>query len=191
MALTESGLVSWGRGGDLLGPGTGVLGREASTAVSLPEAIDLPHVSAVAASAGRACAISNGSVFCWGAGPIPGSDSVYPTYAGVGSTTIYAQTIALGPRSACATTSDGAAICWGDNTSGQLGAGNFELKPTPVRVQKLAGTPVRMAVMEATTCALLSTGAVQCWGQNDKGQLGTGKADALPHLEPQDVVLTP
>jgi len=191
VALTEGGLVSWGQSGDLLGPGTGVLGRESSTEVSPPEAIDLPHVSTVVANAGRACAISNGRVYCWGAGPISGSDSVYPTYAGVGSTAIHAQTIALGPRSACATTSDGAAICWGDNTHGQLGAGNFDLKPTPVRVQKLAGTPVRMGVMEATTCAILSTGAVQCWGRNDKGQLGTGTADALPHLEPQDVVLTP
>ena len=191
IALTEGGLVSWGRGGDLLGPGTGVLGREASTEVSLPEGVSLPHVSSVVASAGRACAISNGRVFCWGAGPISGSDSVYPTYAGVGTETIYAQTIAIGPRSACATTSDGAAICWGDNTRGQLGAGNFDLRPTPVRVQKLSGIPVRMAVMEATTCAILATGAVQCWGQNDKGQLGTGTADALPHLEPQDVVLTP
>jgi hypothetical protein len=191
VALTDRGLVSWGRSGDPLGPGTGVLGREASTDVSSPEAIELAHVSAVVANAGRACAVANGRVFCWGAGPISGSDSVYPTYAGVGSTTIYAQTLAVGPRSACATTSDGAAICWGDNTRGQLGGGDFDLKPTPVRVQKLAGTPVRMAVMKATTCAILATGAVQCWGQNDKGQLGTGTADALPHLEPQDVVLTP
>jgi Regulator of chromosome condensation (RCC1) repeat len=191
VAFTEAGLVSWGLNGDPLGPGTGVLGREVSTDVSLPAAIELAHVSTVVANAGRACAIANGQVFCWGAGPISGSDSVYPTYAGVGSTTIYAQTIALGPRSACATMSDGTAVCWGDNTRGQLGAGNFDSKPTPVRVGKLAGAPVRMAVMEATTCAILATGAVQCWGQNDKGQLGTGTADALPHLEPQNVVLNP
>ncbi|MDF2697042.1 MAG: regulator of chromosome condensation, partial [Labilithrix sp.] len=191
VALTEGGLVSWGLSGEPVGPATTVLGRESSTGVAPPATVDLPLVSAVAASGGRACAIANGRVYCWGAGPTAGSDSVYPTLIGVGAATRYAQTIAVGPRSACATVSDGSAYCWGDNSRGQLGSGDFELQPTPVRVQGLAGPAVRMAVMEATTCAILQTGAVQCWGQNDKGQLGTGTADALPHLEPQNVVLTP
>ncbi len=191
VALTSAGLVSWGLRGELLGPQTGVLGREVSTEVASPSEIALSHVSAIASSKGRACAIANGRVFCWGAGPTAGSDSVYPTYVGVGGRIAHAQTIAVGPRSACATLSDGSAWCWGDNSRGQLGVGNTDLQPIPVRVQKLAGTPVRMVAMEATTCAILSSGAVQCWGQNDRGQLGTGAADALPHLEPQNVVLTP
>jgi len=191
VALTETGLVSWGLQGDPLGPQTGVLGREVSTEVGPPAKIELAHVSAIAGSRGRVCAIANGRVYCWGAGPTAGSDSVYPTPVGVGGPIAHAQTIAVGPRSACATLSDGSAWCWGDNSRGQLGGGSIELHPVPVRVQKLAGRPVRMAVMDATTCAILSSGAVQCWGQNDKGQLGTGAADALPHLEPQNVVLTP
>ncbi len=191
VALTDTGLVSWGLQGDPLGPNTGVLGREASTATAAPAKIELAHVSAIAASKGRVCAIANGRVYCWGAGPTAGSDSVYPAYVGVGGPIAHAQTVAVGPRSACATLSDGSAWCWGDNSRGQLGVGNADLQPIPVRVQKLAGRPVRMAVMEATTCAILSSGAVQCWGQNDNGQLGTGAADALPYLDPQNVVLTP
>ncbi len=191
VAFTDNGLVSWGLQGAPLGPDTGVLGREVSTDTARPATIELAHVSAIAASKGRACAIANGRVYCWGAGPTAGSDSVYPTPVGVGGPIAHAQTIAVGPRSACATLSDGSAWCWGDNSRGQLGIGNIDLQPIPVRVQKLAGRPVRMAVMDATTCAILSNGAVQCWGQNDKGQLGTGAADALPHLEPQNVVLKP
>jgi alpha-tubulin suppressor-like RCC1 family protein len=191
VALTDTGLLSWGLAGELRGSRVGVLGREVSLDVGEPARVDLAHVSAVGASAGRACAITNGRVFCWGVGPTPGSDSVYPAYSGIGASFAYAQTIAVGPRSACATVSDGTAYCWGDNTRGQLGVGDFDPHATPVRVEKLAGVPVRMAVMEATSCAILATGAVQCWGLNDKGQLGTGATDALPHAEPQNVVLTP
>ena len=82
-------------------------------------------------------------------------------------------------------------MCWGDNAYGQLGGGDAEVRATPVFVESLAGAPVRFALMDTATCALLQDGTVQCWGQNDKGQLGSGTADALPHFEPKTVVLTP
>lgn len=188
---TDATLLSWGVRGALLGPSTGVLGREVSLDVALPGPIDLARVSAIAASIGRACAVANGRVFCWGAGPSAGSDSVYPTPTGVGVDLAYAQSLSVGPRTVCATLSDGVARCWGDNSKGQLGNGNTDLQPIPVTVQGLAGRAVRMATMEATTCAILVTGAVQCWGQNDQGQLGIGTADGLASLTPRAVTLAP
>lgn len=192
VALTSSGeLFSWGLRGDALGPSTGVLGREVSLESAPPDKVTLAHVSAVAGNIGRVCAIANGRVHCWGAGPTSGSDSVYPTPVGIGGSVAFVQTLSVGPRTVCATLSDGTAQCWGNNAKGQLGNGNTDLQPLPVAVVGLAGRPVRIATMDAATCALLSTGAVQCWGENNKGQLGIGTADALGHLEPKTVGLSP
>lgn len=184
-------LSSWGLRGDALGPQTGVLGREVSLASAPPGKIELANVSAIAGSIGRVCAIANGRVQCWGAGPTSGSDSVYPTPVGIGGKVAFVQTLSVGPRTVCATLSDGTAQCWGNNAKGQLGNGNADLEPLPVAVVGLAGRPVRLATMDGATCALLETGAVQCWGENTKGQLGIGSADALGHLAPKTVGLSP
>jgi alpha-tubulin suppressor-like RCC1 family protein len=192
VALAANGKVfSWGLRGTALGPSTGVLGREVSLAYAPPGEVDLADVSAVSGSIGRVCAIANGRVQCWGAGPTSGSDSVHPTLVGIGGPVGFVQTLSVGPRTVCATLSDGTAQCWGNNAKGQLGNGNTDLQPLPVAVTGLGGRPVRMATMDAATCALLSTGAVQCWGENTKGQLGIGTADALGHLVPKTVELAP
>jgi alpha-tubulin suppressor-like RCC1 family protein len=188
---SSGGLVSWGLGGDPLGPNTSLLGREVSLDQAPPGALTLARVSALAAGPTRACAIANGAVYCWGPGPTPGSDSVLPTPAGLGDAIAVAQTIAVGPSTACATLSDGSTWCWGDNTKGQLGAGDADLRPVPVPVLGLAARAVRMATMNGATCAILVSGAVQCWGRNDKGQLGRGTVDALAHFAPQNVELQP
>ncbi|AKU93794.1 regulator of chromosome condensation RCC1 [Labilithrix luteola] len=191
IALTESGLVSWGLSGTYLGSQTGVLGREVSWPASPPDKIELSWVSSITARGNRACALSNGRVYCWGAAPTVGADSVYPAPAGVEPKGEYALTVTVGARAACSMLSNQTAVCWGDNAYGQLGGGDAEVRATPVVVKSLAGPPVRFAIMDTATCALLRDGNVQCWGQNDKGQLGSGTADALPHFEPKTLVLTP
>lgn len=191
VALTDTGLVSWGLSGTYLGSGTSVLGREVSWPSSPPGKIDISWVSTISARASRACAVSNGRVYCWGAAPTVGADSVYPALAGVEPKNAYSLAVAVGARATCAVLSNAKSVCWGDNAYGQLGGGDAEVRATPVVVESLAGAPVRFALMDTATCALLQDGTVQCWGQNDKGQLGSGTADALPHFEPKTVVLTP
>lgn len=186
-----SSLESWGLRGDMFGANVGVLGREVSLDVAPPGPIDLARVSAVAASEGRACAIANGQVHCWGVGA-NGTSSVYPSPIALSTPKgVYAQTIAVGRKTACATLSDGSARCWGDNTRGQLGAGDSEVRFGVAVVAGLSARPVRMAVMDSATCAVLVTGGVQCWGGNSLGQLGIGKADPLTHLQPETVGISP
>lgn len=72
----------------------------------------------------------------------------------------------------------GDVYCWGAGGLGRIGNGSTANQSKPTRVStigtvngktvsKIASTPVLRS-----TCALLSSGQVWCWGNNDRGQLG-------------------
>jgi alpha-tubulin suppressor-like RCC1 family protein len=65
--------------------------------------------------------------------------------------------------------------CWGRNDAGQLGLESSGDLRVPSRVNT-AGVAVYRQLSGGTrhTCAVTSTGAVDCWGANAEGQLGTG-----------------
>jgi alpha-tubulin suppressor-like RCC1 family protein len=65
--------------------------------------------------------------------------------------------------------------CWGDNTYDQLGIGPMTgaYRPTPVAVNDIHDGTAPAAGGDYI-CSLLHTGAVDCWGQNNYGQLGNG-----------------
>ncbi|MCL2450227.1 MAG: RCC1 repeat-containing protein, partial [Polyangiaceae bacterium] len=71
----------------------------------------------------------------------------------------------------------GDALCWGENSAGELGdgtTGNVSSPETVIAgsVVGIAATAVRFALPH--TCAVLASGAVECWGSNAYGQLGDG-----------------
>ena len=70
----------------------------------------------------------------------------------------------------------GAVNCWGYNFYGQLGNGNTTNSSAPVAVNAFTdgATAVSITAGIFHTCALLNTGAVNCWGYNGNGQLGNG-----------------
>jgi len=70
--------------------------------------------------------------------------------------------------------------CWGNNTSGELGNGASVdgteiISKVPIKVPNISQA-VSIAAGDYHTCAVLSTGVVQCWGENIEGQLGNGKS---------------
>lgn len=82
--------------------------------------------------------------------------------------------LAGGDAHTCAIVAGGTVRCWGANESGQLGdgtAGNLRL--TPVEVQGVTGATAISAGYDHT-CAIVTGGAVRCWGGNQVGQLGDG-----------------
>jgi alpha-tubulin suppressor-like RCC1 family protein len=84
--------------------------------------------------------------------------------------------VAAGFGHACALLLDGSMECWGNNQYGQLGNGSTSNSSTPVTVTGLAGSVTQIAVGASYTCALLSTGGVQCWGLGAEGELGNGNS---------------
>ncbi len=90
----------------------------------------------------------------------------------------------------CAFLDDGTARCWGANDKGQLGDGNSgqgkqQTAPASVPVDFGVGrSATSLSVGTFHSCAVLDNQQVVCWGDNTKGQLGSG--DILQRLRPLD-----
>lgn len=106
-------------------------------------------------------------VRCWGS-LLTTTSNVPVVVAGL----VDIKAIAAGDEHACAVTSAGAVKCWGRNADGQLGNGTLVDSATPVDVSGLSSGVVALAAGQRHTCAMLSTGDVQCWGDNLLRQLG-------------------
>lgn len=92
--------------------------------------------------------------------------------------------LAVGGFSTCSI-SAGNVKCWGDNSLGQLGTGDTNMRTTPTNVTGLPVNSVEsLAVGTGSVCAI-SQGAVYCWGNNANGQLGNGTN--VNHLTPKKV----
>lgn len=91
--------------------------------------------------------------------------------------------VTSGGDSYCAVLSSGEVDCWGDNTFGQLGSGTMDGPDYCYGVEECNDAPQAVAGLTNATsmasegdgyCAVLSTGDVDCWGNNIYGQLGNG-----------------
>jgi cysteine-rich repeat protein len=88
--------------------------------------------------------------------------------------------LAAGRAHTCALLGGGNVRCWGTNDKGQLGIGTTtdvgagQPYDNPIVGLGAGAVAVQIAVGNDHTCALLATGALRCWGANDRGQLGLG-----------------
>ena len=126
----------------------------------------------------QACALTTtGNVECWigasSAKPVPTITDVVMVSSGGGLEGDNFQT-----AFSCAVTMAGAAWCWGDNRSGNLGNGSTTASSVPVPVKTLgSGVTMVSAGSNASACAVTSDGSVWCWGNNGEGELGNGSSD--------------
>lgn len=170
---TGSGVVCWGANSDgQVGDGTPFAYRPPVSVATLQSG-----VQTVVANGGHSCALlSSGAVSCWGgnqAGQLgDGGTSERRTPVAVLGLAESVTALAVGGNHSCALLQTGGVACWGRNLSGQLGNGANVDQKTPVAVAGLGGLVTSLTAGANHTCALLQSGAVQCWGDNANGQLG-------------------
>jgi len=141
-------------------------------------------VTAIAAGNFFTCAVQSGAAKCWGTNATgqlgDGTSTPHPAPVQVTGLTSGIVAVATGGSHACSLSSTGAVKCWGSNTNGQLGDGTTTGHPAPVAVSGLSSGVVGITAGTSHTCAVLSTGAVRCWGLNTNGQLGDGTQTQRP-----------
>ena len=133
--------------------------------------------AAITAGGGQTCALlTTGAVKCWGintfgqVGDNTTDTRLTPTQ--VDGLTSGVTAITTGGSHACALLTTGAVKCWGDNTYGQVGDNTTDTRLTPTQVDGLTSGVTAISAGLYHVCALLSTGAVECWGWNYYGQVG-------------------
>lgn len=158
----------------------GQLGDRSLTSRISPVPVAGEHsFRSLAAGAAHSCGLDRGGkVWCWGAN---GHGQLGAADAGGGNTAIPVAigtsrrftSIALGWSFSCALDAAGRVMCWGENTSGQIGDGTREdrRQPTAVRTD-LSFSAITAGSSHA--CGLTAAGEAYCWGRNSRGQLGDG-----------------
>ncbi len=197
-AILTGGMVKcWG------GDSNGQLGPNGSIGSSSPSPVMALSGGATAISVGwtHACAVVNGSAECWGGnsyGELGNNTTQSYSYSPAivtGLASGFTTAIAAGNQSSCAVV-NGNVWCWGNNQSGQLGNGTMGTQyasSVPVQVTGLAGPAVSVSIGgNGTACAALAAGGMQCWGDNNYGQLGIGtNVVSSNDWEPQFVLNLP
>ena len=190
--LNSGGVDCWGANG------LGALGDGTMTSSLVPEEVDgITTANGLASDGYGYCArLISGGVDCWGdntygelgngttSGPeICGSYACSTDPVPVSGLTDVGS-VAEGTFSYCAVLTSGRVDCWGDNSIGQLGNGTVSGPETcmgeacsssPSPVSGLSGV-TSVTSSGYTYCAVLTTGAVDCWGSNADDELGNGSS---------------
>jgi alpha-tubulin suppressor-like RCC1 family protein len=128
----------------------------------------------------QTCALLiGGEIDCWGAGYFNGGGQTTQTAPvaihGLNGKGLNGRAVATGASDNCALSSDGQSVaCWGANDDGADGDSGPIPVPSPTAVFGLSGPVIALAAGNAFECALLSSGGVECWGDNTTGSIGDG-----------------
>jgi len=171
-ALLSTGHVDcWGRNN------TGQLGDGTTTGSSTPvEVSGITNATMIGAADFRVCALlASGEVMCWGFTPGYGVVNTTPS---VVTGVTHATAISTGgfeewATEACAVVSGGHVDCW-HNTGEHdtLTVTAVSGVENAVAVETGGGPRSGSELYGLSTCALLSSGHIECWGANFSGELG-------------------
>ncbi len=178
-APTGTGPRCWGSNAD------GEIGDRTNMDRWAPTAVyGLGEVAMLDVGEAFVCASDGASVECWGLndnGQL-GNASTAPANEPVGVMGLPSGTVedlALGSAHACAIVAS-QLYCWGNNANGQLGlgVGDTAERHMATHVTGLHGVPVEVDAGSGTTCVRLDSGQLDCFGNDDFGQVGDGHVSA-------------
>jgi alpha-tubulin suppressor-like RCC1 family protein len=170
----RSQLCGWGNNDSGIVPG-------ARGIVAQPTCVGtVPNVVGLSAGDGHVCARRGGKLFsCWGSnsgGQLgTGDDSLLDVELPGAIQTLPAAILDLtaGGYHSCALLESGTVMCWGSNERGECGVPSSAPHFAPV----LASTPRFVSIASGAeashTCGVLADGSVQCWGSDERAQLGS------------------
>lgn len=187
---SQQQLLCWGENAE------GALGQGdafGSPDLLAPSPISVPGAfRQVSVGQGHACAVAEGGeLYCWGrnaggqVGLLGGAVQVR-TPGRVDEGARYLR-VAAGQSHSCGVRSDGALLCWGSESEGQLGLGlpEGERSDVPRQVEGTGYSDVQANWFH--TCALRGS-RLFCWGRNLEGQLGIGNTMGLGREAPAELV---
>ncbi|QDK41568.1 hypothetical protein DOM21_08900 [Bacteriovorax stolpii] len=136
-------------------------------------------VTQITAGGYHSCVLlASGSVRCWGLNNVGqlgyGDTENRPSPGGNVAIGGVATQIVASDSHTCALLNTGAVRCWGNNGAGELGYGDTVIRLSPGANINLGGIATQISIAINNSCALLNTGAIRCWGSNNRGQLGYG-----------------
>jgi alpha-tubulin suppressor-like RCC1 family protein len=167
--LQTGGVKCWGENG------FGQLGNPVDPWSNVP--VDVVGLSSgvIAINAGFSnhnCALmKTGGVKCWGDnrfGQLGNQSPYFPKYQLVDVKGISSGAIAIASADGhtCGLMETGGVKCWGINDGGELGDGTNSIRSAPVEVVDLNGPVSVISAGGSSTCVLMQTGSVKCWGEN-------------------------
>ena len=193
--LTSGGVDCWGSNpygelgdGSSTGPDSCDYGEACSTT---PAPVGISATRVVSRGSSTCAILTSGGVDCWGAGALGngtsgGPDACYqgavPCSTTPVSVGISATSLSTSGSSYCAILTSGPVDCWGSNYNGELGIGSADGPETCGAVPyalPCSTTPASTGVSAVSVdsdgesyCAILTSGAADCWGDNFNGELG-------------------
>ncbi|MHB8289458.1 MAG: putative Ig domain-containing protein [Acidimicrobiales bacterium] len=176
--LAGGGITCWGYNGD----GQGGNGTTATTGMPVVVSGITDAIRVSSDGYLSYCAVlATGAMSCWGfngsgqLGNGTKTDSDVPV--AVSGITDAVSVSGDGLDSYCAILATGHIACWGYNGVGQLGNGTTATTDVPVPVSGITdAVSLSSSSYDSNNnyCAVLATGGIDCWGQNNYGQLGNG-----------------
>ena len=162
---------------------SGQLGDATLAPRSSPVAVlgGLTNVRSIALGASHSCAfLATGTPKCWGengSGQLgnnsaTNADATTPVAVSLIVASTKPVALASGWYHTCALLANGTMKCWGDNVNGQIGNNNAPNDASSAVAVTGITNAIAITAGSNHTCALLATGAVNCWGYGFFGQLG-------------------
>lgn len=167
-----------------LGNGTNTNSNTLVQVAVIDATTDGRRANQVVSGNAHSCALlENRNVKCWGGNNVrqlgtPASTvSQVNTPVDVPDLANDIRQIATRADHTCAIRANRDVVCWGANSFGQMGNGTVGPFAGTVEASPLGGDAKEVTTGNNHSCALLTNGAVRCWGSNQYGQLGNGNTD--------------